>query len=301
MKADDVLLALGDVDDALLTEAECLTERPAKHRRFLRPLIAAAAAVLLTLTATAAFFGVSVRYRTNTLAGIAVTIPEHGVFIEPRYQTAEIRFSLETKQVQNEALSECLTAAWEQWPYAHSTFTGAVLTEANGTRRSFASLQAVGDFLGLPLNTTEALSAVDGPYYVRMLISDSAQAAMEYADTGRLQPTALVIESALRLQSTVRPGNLTVLIALSDALPKGFGTQYLTVIEEEGALFESRARSSGGTEMLLLETERTENHLGTGGIYWCSDGIGYSASAEVAPNMPERVPDVLMPLLAELK
>ena len=300
MKADDVLQALGNVDDALLAEADRLTERGKKHRRFIRPMIAAAIVAVLTLSAAAAYYGINVRYGTKAIDGVTVAVPGHGVFINPSYQTAEIQFSLEPKQVYNNELSDCLTKAWEQWPYEDSTFTGTVLTEEGGKRRAFESLQEVGDFLGLPLHETEALRAVGGPYYVRILISDSTQAAAQYAETGRVKPTALMIESGLRIDANARPGNLTVLIALSDTLPEGFATQHMNVIEEEGTLRESRYQSDGGVEMLLLETERLANRSGTGGVYWCSDGIAYSACIEVAPSTPQRAPDMLVPLFAEL-
>ena len=188
-------------DDVLLQASE--RSRPSPSARVLTRLpLAAAILVLMAAAAYAVGLSISVRCMDRPIRREGFTLtqkPGYGVTLEEGSCAAEVDYHLTPVEVKNsEALAEALTRAWKAWAADYAHFTGAWLLEETGARRRFDGLAEAGDYLGLPLTRSEALDRADGPCFVRLLIADPAEAALEFANTGKIHPAALVLEDTSR-------------------------------------------------------------------------------------------------------
>ena len=293
---------LSELDDDLLSESSFVVQSNRTRRILVRIPLAAAILILLAATAYAIKLTLSVRYMDEPIErdGFSLTnIVGYGVGNEEGYYVAEVTYYLESVTPQNvELLANAMTSAWEKWESGHEHFTGTYLLDEAGARMRFDGLAAVSEAFGLPLTGSAALEQADGPCYVRLLIADPAGAALEYADTGKIQPAALVLEDALGLDGS--ESGLTVFIALGPELPPSFDLRKLRFLHQEGEPKESQFLTESGVELILLQTGAEGETYNSCAVVWCENGIGYLADLHGSWD-GGKAQDRLMPLLSELE
>ncbi len=302
MNEFQIFKELTELDDDLLpysSEQGCPLHI---SRVFTRLPFVAAILVLLAATAYAVGLTISVRYTDQPIERDGFTLiqkPGYGVALEEGSYAAEIDYHLEPVQAKNsEDLAEALTEAWKAWDSGYEFFTGAWLLDENGARRRFHGLAEAGDYLGLPLTLSEALNRADGPCFVRLLIADPAEAALEFADSGRICPAALILEDALALEGSER--GVTVFVALRDRLPPSFQLRGQQFLHQEGEPKEQRFQVKNGPELILMQTGAEDEDYNSCVVVWCEQGIGYLAVLRGRWN-GRKAEDLLMPLLSELQ
>ena len=293
---------LTKLDDDLISQWQTEAQsRPVARALSWLPLVAAIL-VLMAATAYAVGLTISVHYTDRPIEREGFTLiqkPGYGVALEEGAYAAEIEFHLEPVKAKNsEALADALTEAWKAWDSGYEFFTGAWLLDENGARRRFRGLAEAGDYLGLPLTLSEALDQADGPCFVRLLIADPAEAALEYANTGRISPAALILEDALALEGS--ESGLSVFVALGDRLPPSFQLRELQFLHQEGEPKEQRFQVTNGPELILMQTGNVEEDYNSCVVVWCENGIGYLAILRGRWN-GIKAEDLLMPLLSELQ
>lgn len=295
MNEFDIFKQLTELDDDLLEE------KPGKHPSLFRgALIAAVLVSVLALTAVAVAVSVSVSYKEKTDGpeGYGVHLPGYAFPASKDYHTAELQYFLAPVSVQNEALlTEGLTCAWEAWPYAHEFFTEAALTDESGKRRLFADLQEVAELFDLPLTLSEELNRVCGPCTVTLVAPDSAKAALEFADTGKIRPAGIIVCGALRTGVPTLESSITIYIPMTEDFCATYQKQTIISYESSGKFLDNTCHTTGDIPMLLLHTEEASR---IGAAAWCCDGIGYLAEIRLDDDTDVPALDVLMPLLREL-
>ena len=293
---------LTELDDDLLSQSSFEGQSNRTRRILTRIPLAAAILILLAATVYAIKLTLSVRYMDEPIErdGFSLTnIVGYGVGNEEGYYVAQVTYYLEPVTPQKvELLANAMTSAWEQWEGNHEHFTGTYLLDEVGARMRFDGLAAVSEAFGLPLTGSAALEQADGPCYVRLLIADPGKAALEYADTGKVRPAALVIEDALRLDGS--ESGLTVFIALEAELPPSFDLRELRFLHQEGEPKENQFRTKSGIKLVILQTGAEGDTYNSCAVVWCENGIGYLADLHGSWDGGE-AQDRLMPLLAELE
>lgn len=293
---------LTELDDDLLSQSSFEVQSNRTRRILSRIPLAAAILILLVATAYAIKLTLSVRYMDEPIErdGFSLTnIIGYGVGNEEGYYVAEVTYYLEPVTPQKvELLTDAMTSAWEQWEGSHEHFTGTYLLDESGARLRYDGLAAVSEAFGLPLTGSAALEQTDGPCYVRLLIGDVEKAALEYADTGKVQPAALVLEDALQLEGS--ESGLTVFVALGSELPPSFDLRELRFLHQEGEPKQSQFRTESGVELVILQTGAEGETYNSCAVVWCENGIGYLADLHGSWD-GGKAQDRLMPLLAELE
>ena len=302
MNEFQIFKELTELDDELLSQSSFEAKPHSATRLALKLPLVAAAIVLLAATAFAVTLTLSVRYLDRSIERSGFTISSlvgYGIGYEEGHYVAEVTYWLEPVAPKNsEVLTDALTAAWEKWEGGHEHFTGTYLLDEAGARMRFDGLAEVAEAFSLPLTKSAALSQSDGPCYVRPLIADPAAAALEYADTGKVQPAALVIEDALRLEGS--ESGLTVFVALQETLPPSFNVRELQFLHQEGEPKESQFRTKSGVELVILQTGAEGEAYNSCAVVWCENGIGYLADLHGSWD-GGKAQDRLAPLLAELQ
>ena len=297
-----IFKVLTDLDDALVLQAD--TEpRPRRTARLISRLPLVAAIIgLLAVTAFAVNMTLSVHYVDHTFERPGLTLSSklgYGYLFEEGDYAAEVAYFLEPVSPKNsELLTDALTDAWERWDAGHEHFTGSYLLDETGARFRFDGLASVAETFSLPLTTSTALDAADGPCYLRLLIADPTKSALEYADSGKVQPAALVIEDALSVDGS--ESGLTVYVALGQSLPPSFSLRELQFLHLEGEPKESRFQTDDGVELTIVQTGADGEEYNSCAVVWCENGIGYLAFLRGRWDGGQ-AQDVLMPLLADIK
>ena len=302
MNEFQIFKELTELDDDLLIQASREAQKKRTARMVLRVPLVAAIVILFAATAYAIKLTLSVRYWDRPIErdGFSLTnIIGYGVGNEEGYYVAEVTYYLEPVTPQKvELLTDAMTSAWEQWEGSHEHFTGTYLLDEAGARLRYDGLTAVSAAFGLPLTGSAALEQTDGPCYVRLMIGDAEKAALEYADTGKVQPAALVLEDALQLEGS--ESGLTVFIALGSELPPSFDLRELRFLHQEGEPKHSQFRTESGVELVILQTGAEGETYNSCAVVWCENGIGYLADLHGSWD-GGKAQDCLMPLLAELE
>ena len=302
MNEFQIFKELTELDDDLLIQASREAQKKRTARMVLRVPLVAAIVILFAATAYAIKLTLSVRYWDRPIErdGFSLTnIIGYGVGNEEGYYVAEVTYYLEPVTPQKvELLTDAMTSAWEQWEGSHEHFTGTYLLDEAGARLRYDGLTAVSAAFGLPLTGSAALEQTDGPCYVRLMIGDAEKAALEYADTGKVQPAALVLEDALQLEGS--ESGLTVFVALGSELPPSFSIQELRFLHQEGEPKQSQFRTKSGVELVILQTGAEGETYNSCAVVWCENGIGYLADLHGSWD-GGKAQDCLMPLLAELE
>ncbi len=302
MNEFQIFKELTELDDDLLIQASREAQKKRTARMVLRVPLVAAIVILFAATAYAIKLTISVRYWDRPIERDGFSLTNtigYGVGNEEGYYVAEVTYYLEPVTPQKvELLTDAMTSAWEQWEGSHEHFTGTYLLDEAGARLRYDGLAAVSAAFGLPLTGSAALEQTDGPCYVRLMIGDAEKAALEYADTGKVQPAALVLEDALQLEGS--ESGLTVFIALGSELPPSFDLRELRFLHQEGEPKHSQFRTESGVELVILQTGAEGETYNSCAVVWCENGIGYLADLHGSWD-GGKAQDCLMPLLAELE
>ena len=302
MNESQIFKELTELDDDLFMQTSFEAKPHHATRLALKLPLVAAAIVLLAATVFAVKLTLSVRYMDRSIERDGFTVSSlvgYGIGYEEGHYIAEVTYWLEPIAPQNrEVLTDALTSAWEKWESGHEHFTGTYLLDEAGARMRFDGLEEVTETFGLPLTNSAALMQADGPCYVRLLIGDAAKAALEYADTGKVQPAALVLEDALQLEGS--ESGLTVFVALGSELPPSFSIQELRFLHQEGKPKQSQFRTKSGVELVILQTGAEGETYNSCAVVWCENGIGYLADLHGSWE-GGKAQDRLMPLLVELE
>ena len=302
MNEFQIFKELTELDDDLLLQTSFEAKPRHATRLALKLPLAAAAIVLLAATVFAVKLTLSVRYMDRSIERDGFTVSSlvgYGIGYEEGHYVAEVTYWLEPITPQNgEVLTASLTAAWKRWECGHEHFIGTYLLDEAGARMRFDGLEEVADTFGLPLTNSAALTQADGPCYVRLLIADPAAAALEYTDTGKIQPAAMILEDAVQLDGSER--GVTVFVALQETLPPSFAVRELQFLHQEGEPKESQFRTKSGIDLVILQTGAEGEAYNSCAVVWCENGIGYLADLHGSWD-GGRAQDRLVPLLTELQ
>ncbi len=302
MSEFQIFKELTELDDDLISQRQTEAQPRPVAKAITRLPLVAAILVLMAATVYAVGLTLTVRYLDRPIERDGFTLtqkPGYGVTLEEGSYAAEIDYHLEPVKLQSSELqADMLTEAWEHWTSGYEHFTGTWLLDESGARRRFDGLAEAGEALGLPLTRSDALDRADGPCYVRLLIADPAEAALEYANTGRISPAALILEDALALEGS--ESGLSVFVALGDRLPPSFQLRELQFLHQEGEPKEQRFQVKNGPELILMQTGAEDEDYNSCVVVWCENGIGYLAVLRGRWN-GIKAEDLLMPLLSELK
>lgn len=286
MKEQDLLTALDGVRDEFLLEAEAAPAAKVRPRRFSLRWVAIAAAIVAILTITAVAVGQRV-----SVTPITQSIQERSLVNEYyRSETDEVNFSqididfdlapITIREEAYEEICDWLTDGWE-----------------TGGRRSrvYNSIEEVEAYLGIQLRLSPKMRqdaaqymGAQQPSVLFFYQGSDEKCQAEYAETGRITPTGILITFYMSDDyseyDTIETMDLVgdqalgfIFIALSEDYPKIFDPYPMVSYEREGPVTVADY-PLGSLSATLIHNDPEPTYNGSAHITYSADGMGYLIS-----------------------